>query len=204
MVSPGTLTVGLTGNIAAGKSAVSELFRRWGATIIDADRLAREAQQPGSPVFSAIVERFGPGIIGPGGGLDRARLRDLVLGDPEALADLNALVHPEVQRRRLALLEDARRRGDRIVVSDIPLLFEAGDPAEFDAVVLVDAPAPVRLQRLIARRGLDPTTAARMIQVQMPSARKRSLSDFVIDNDGDEAALERAAAAVWRVLADRA
>jgi dephospho-CoA kinase len=196
--------VGLTGNIAAGKSAVAELFRRWGATIIDADRLAREAQQPGSPVFGAIVERFGPGILGPGGGLDRARLRDLVLRDPEALADLTAMVHPEVQRRRLALLEDARLRGDRIVVSDIPLLFEAGDPAKFDAVVLVDASVPVRLQRLIARRGLDPATAGRMIDVQMPSARKRSLSDFVIDNDGDEAALERAAAAVWRVLADRA
>lgn len=203
-MSPATLHVGLTGNIAAGKSAVAELFRRWGATIIDADRLAREAQQPGSAVFGAIVERFGPGILGPGGGLDRARLRDLVLRDPAALTDLNAIVHPEVQRRRLTLLEDARRRGDRVVVSDIPLLFESGDPAEFDAVVLVDASVAVRLQRLIARRGLDPGTAGRMIDVQMPSARKRSLSDFVIDNDGDEAALERAAAAVWRVLAGRA
>ena len=200
----GTLHVGLTGNIAAGKSSVAELFRRWGGTVIDADRLAHEAQQPGSPVFDAIVERFGPGILGPGGGLDRARLRDLVLRDPEALADLNAIVHPEVQRRRLALLADARARGDRIVVSDIPLLFEAGDPAEFDAVVLVDAPESVRLQRLVARRGFDPATAGRMIEVQMPAARKRALSDFVIENDGDEAALERAAASIWRRLADRA
>jgi dephospho-CoA kinase len=203
-VTPGTLSIGLTGNIASGKSSVSELFRRWGGTIIDADRLAREAQQPGSPVFGAIVERFGPAIVGPGGGLDRARLRDLVLRDPAALADLNALVHPEVQRRRLALLDEARRRGDRVVVSDIPLLFEAGDPEEFDAIVLVHAPASLRLQRLVARRGLDPETARRMIEVQMPSERKRAGSDFVIDNDGDEAALERAAAAVWRVLAERA
>ncbi len=203
-MSPGTLNIGLTGNIASGKSSVAELFRRWGGTIIDADRLAREAQQPGSPVFGAIVERFGPGIAGPDGALDRARLRDLVLRDPAALADLNAIVHPEVQRRRLALLDDARRRGDQVVVSDIPLLFEVGDPEEFDAVVLVHAPVAVRLQRLVARRGLDPTTAGRMIEVQMPSERKRSLSDFVIDNEGDEAALERAAAAVWRALTDRA
>jgi dephospho-CoA kinase len=198
------LNIGLTGNIASGKTTVAELFRRWGATVIDADRLAREAQEPGSPVFGAIVERFGSGIIGPDGGLDRARLRDIVLRDPAALADLNAIVHPEVQRRRLERLEGARRRGDGVVVSDIPLLFEVGDPAEFDAVVLVDAPVALRLQRLVARRGLDPATASRMIEVQAPSERKRALSDFVIDNDGDEAALERAAAAVWRALRDRA
>ena len=102
------------------------------------------------------------------------------------------------------MLAEARTRGDRIVVSDIPLLFEVGNPEEFDAVVLVHAPVAVRLQRLVARRGLDPVTAGRLIDVQLPSERKRSLSDFVIDNDGDEAALERAAAAVWRVLAGRA
>lgn len=198
------LNVALTGNIAAGKSIVAEHFRRWGATVIDADRLVREAQAPGSPALDAIVRRFGADVLGPGAELDRARLRDLVLADPIALADLNAIVHPVVQRRRLELLDAARRRGDRIVVSDIPLLFEALDPTEFDAVVLVDAPAPLRLQRLVERRGLDPGTAERMIAAQLPSAPKRARSDFVIDNDGDEAALERAAATVWRALLARA
>lgn len=202
--SPRLLNVALTGNIAAGKSVVAEHFRRWGATVIDADRLVREAQAPGSPALDAIMRRFGGDVLEPRGVLDRARLRDLVLADPVALADLNAIVHPVVQRRRLELLAAARRRGDRIVVSDIPLLFEALDPAEFDAVVLVDAPAPLRLQRLVERRGLDPDTAERMIAAQLPSAPKRARSDFVIDNDGDEAALERAAAAVWRALLARA
>jgi len=198
------LNVGLTGNIASGKSSVAELFRRWGATIIDADLLAREAQAPGLPVFAAIERRFGPTMVGADGALDRARLRSAVLHDPAALADLNRIVHPEVQRRRLALLTEARVRGDRVVVSDIPLLFEAGDFSEFDAVVLVDAPVALRMHRLVSLRGLDPATAQSMIEVQMPAGLKRAASHFIIDNDGDLRALERAAESVWRVLASRA
>lgn|SRR5574337_1727164 len=198
------LNVALTGNIAAGKSTVAELFRRWGATIIDADRLTREAEAPGGPVLAAIVERFGRRMLGPDGALDRARLRDLVMRDAAARAELEALVHPVVQARRAALLEEARRRGDRMVVSDIPLLFEAADPSAFDAVVLVDAPEAVRLQRMIARRGLDPDTAQDLIRAQMPSAGKRARATYVVDNDGDLEALERRAAAVWEALSARA
>jgi dephospho-CoA kinase len=143
-------------------------------------------------------------LIGPDGSLDRAALRAKVFADPQALADLNRIVHPEVRRRRLELLAEARTRGDRIVVSDIPLLFEADDPAEFDAVVLVDAPEAVRRARLLASRGSSGQEADRMIAAQLSSAAKRPRSDYVIDNGGELAALERAAGTVWRALLARA
>jgi len=198
------LNVALTGNIAAGKSAVAELFRGWGATLIDADRLVREAQAPGTPGLRAITDRFGPGVLGPDGGLDRAALRRRVLGDPAALAELNRIVHPEVLRRRAALEAEARQRGDRIVVSDIPLLFETADPGAFDAVVLVDAPEPVRRARLILQRGLPVEDADRMLAAQAPSGPKRARSTFVIDNDADRATLEARAREVWAQLLARA
>ncbi len=194
----------LTGNIAAGKSLVADLFRRWGATIIDADQLAREAQSPGGPVLRAIAERFGPGMIAADGALDRAALRRRVMSDPAALAALNAIVHPEIYRRRDAMVREAEARGDRIVVSDIPLLFEVADPAAFDAVILVDAPPAVRRQRLLQHRGLSGPEADAMIGAQLPAEPKRAKSDFVIDNAGDLAALERAARAVWDALDARA
>jgi len=198
------LNVALTGNIAAGKSAVAELFRAWGATLIDVDRLVRDAQAPGSPLLRAIAARFGADLVDPAGALDREALRRRVMGDPAALADLNRLVHPDVLRRRAELEREARRRGDRILVSDIPLLFEAADPSAFDAVVLVDAPEPVRRARLLAQRGLSPEDADRMLAAQAPSGPKRGRSTFVIDNDGDRAALEARARAVWTQLLTRA
>jgi len=198
------LSVALTGNIAAGKSTVAGLFKRWGATLIDADQLVREAQAPGQPVLKEIAAHFGADLITRDGSLDRAALRARVFTDPEALADLNRIVHPEVRRRRLELLAEARDRGDRIVVSDIPLLFEADEPAAFDAVVLVDAPASLRRARLVASRGLNAREADRMIATQHASAAKRSRSDYVIDNDADVASLERNAAAVWQALLARA
>jgi dephospho-CoA kinase len=198
------LNVALTGNIAAGKSAVAELFRAWGATLIDADRLAREAQAPGTPGLRAIAERLGPDLVGADGALDRAALRRRVMADPAALAELNRIIHPEVLRRRRALEAEARRRGDRIVVSDIPLLFEVADPAAFDVVVLVDAPEPVRRARLIMERGLSALEADRMLAAQAPSGPKRERSTFVIDNDGDLATLEARAREVWTALLARA
>src|SRR2546426_3281816 len=145
------LNVALPGNIAAGKSTVVDWLRRWGATIIDADELAREAETPGKEVLTAIVKRFGTNVLHPDGTLDRPALRAKVIGDDTALADLNAIVHPAVRRRRDELLAAARARGDVLVINDIPLLFEALDPSQFDTVVLVDAPVPVRRGRL---RGL--------------------------------------------------
>jgi dephospho-CoA kinase len=198
------LSVALTGNIGAGKSTVAELFKRWGATVIDADQLVREAQAPGQPVLAKIVSRFGKELLQPDGTLDRAALRVRVLGDAQGLADLNRIVHPVVHRRRQALLAAARGRGDRIVVSDIPLLFESADPAEFDAIVLVNAPEAVRRARLLATRPLPPEEADRLMAAQLPSTPKRTRSDYVIENDGDLPALERAAATVWDALVSRA
>jgi dephospho-CoA kinase len=198
------LSVGLTGNVASGKSTVAQLFERWGATLIDADRLVREAQAPGSWILRAIVERFGEHMLRRDGTLNRAALRGVVMEDVEARADLNRIMHPEVNRRRAELFAEAKARGDRIVVSDIPLLFEATNPAEFDVVVLVDAPEDLRLARLESERGLTPVEAERMIRAQLPSSEKRGRSDFVIDNVGDRASLERSAAEVWKALLDRA
>src|SRR5437879_6191678 len=150
------LNVALTGNIAAGKSTVVELFRGWGATIIDADELARQAQAPGGEVLAAIAQRFGSDVLAPEGALDRAALRSKVMGDQAALDALNAIVHPAVRRRRDDLAREARERGDVLLVNDIPLLFEVLDPGQFDAVVLVDAGVALRRTRL-RRRWRAPT-----------------------------------------------
>jgi dephospho-CoA kinase len=198
------LNVALTGNIAAGKSAVADLFRRWGATVIDADEIVREVQAPGAPVMREIAARFGASVVRADGSLDRPALRRRVMADPDALAALNRIVHPAVHARRAELTAVARSRGDRLVVSDIPLLFEAAEPSEFDVIVLVDAPEEVRLGRLMEHRGLDEEEARRMIEAQMPSREKRARSDYVIENDGDPAALERTAKEVWRALRSRA
>ena len=199
-----TLSVALTGNIGAGKSTVARLFEQWGATLIDADQLVRQAQAPGQPVLKEIASRFGAEVILSDGSLDRAALRARALADPAALADLNRIVHPEVHRRRLQLLGEARVRGDRIVVSDIPLLFEADDPGAFDAVVLVDAPEGVRRARLLASRALSREEVDGMMATQLSSTPKRARSDYIIDNDGDLPALERAARTVWEALLARA
>jgi dephospho-CoA kinase len=198
------LNVALTGNIAAGKSTVVDLFRRWGATIVDADELVREAEAPGSAVLAAIARRFGGDVLSPDGTLDRPGLRAKVMGDDVALADLNAIVHPVVRRRREELQRQAAARGDAMLVNDIPLLFEALDPAAFDVVVLVDAPAALRRDRLCSLRGLSGGDADRLLAAQMPAERKRPKSDVVIENDGTLQELEARARRVFEMLRRRA
>lgn len=198
------LNVALTGNIAAGKSTVVDWFRRWGATIIDADALAKEAQAPGSDVLTMIVRRFGTGVLAKDGTLDRAALRSKVMGDDDALSALNAIVHPAVQGRRAELHEAARERGDALLVNDIPLLFEVLDPAQFDAIVVVDAPIPLRRTRLRTKRGLSNEEADRMIAAQMDAARKRAQAHYLIENDGSLDALEAQAHDVFVELRRRA
>jgi dephospho-CoA kinase len=198
------LNVALTGNIAAGKSTVVGFLRRWGATIIDADELAREAEAPGSEVLASIVQRFSPDVLSKDGSLDRVALRSKVMGDDAALAALNAIVHPAVQRRRDELQQAALRRGDLLVVNDIPLLFEVLDPAQFDVVILVDAPEALRRTRLRAMRGLSGPDADRMIAAQMPANRKRPRSQFVIEDAGTLPELEAQARTVLRELRRRA
>ncbi|MEO8140130.1 MAG: dephospho-CoA kinase [Gemmatimonadota bacterium] len=209
------INIALTGNIAAGKSTVAELFCRWGATLIDADQLAREAQTPDSPVLRAIAERFGPSILQPDGALDRPRLRAMVMADPIARRALEAIVHPAVQALRQGRLALARARGDAVVVQDIPLLFEVAeqggpaplDPGGFDAVVLVDAPESLRLARLLHDRGLAESEARQLIAAQLPSSVKRAWRGgrrdrgaYVIENDGDRGELEARSRAVWEEI----
>jgi dephospho-CoA kinase len=194
------LLVGLTGNIGSGKSTVDQLLSERGATIIDADVLARRAVEIGTPGYRAIVERWGTSILGPDGMLDRGALRRIVFNDPAELEQLNTLVHPEVERMRAALVETARLRGDKLVVCDVPLLFERKMTDLFDRIVLVDAPRPVRLERLVRERGLKETEAMDMIVAQMPAELKRARADFVIDNIGTLTELDARVAEVWGAL----
>jgi dephospho-CoA kinase len=198
------LNVALTGNVAAGKSTVANLFRRWGAIVIDADQLVREVQSPGSPVLGAIVRRFGPGVLRPDGTLDRGQLRAMVLASADDLKDLNAIVHPAVKRLRRARVEEARASGAKVVVTDIPLLFEVADPDSFDVIVLVDAPEKLRRQRLFERSGLPRHESDRLMAAQLPATAKRTRADHVIDNDADLASLEARTAEVWSALSARA
>lgn len=198
------LLVGLTGNIASGKSTVAQLLSERGATIIDADVLARRAVERGSPAFDAIVRRWGTSVLAPDGHLDRAALRRLVFGKPAELEALNDIVHPQVERLLHARLADARSRGDRIVVCDIPLLFEKKMADSFDRIILVDAPRPLRLERLVVDRGLRETEAMEMIASQMPAELKRARADFVIDNAGTLTELEQRVAGLWATLVQEA
>jgi dephospho-CoA kinase len=194
------LLVGLTGNIASGKSTVAHLLSERGATIIDADILARRVVEVDTPAYREIVKRWGAEILAPDGTLDRAALRRRVFKDPVQLEELNRLTHPEVTRLRDRLVADARRRGDRMVICDIPLLFERHLAEEFERIVLVDAPRPLRLERLVRERGLGETEAMDMIAAQMPAELKRARADFIIDNEGTLAALERRVDEVWSAL----
>lgn len=204
LASRAVIHVALTGNVAAGKSSVARLFAAWGATVIDADAIVHELQQPGTPVLAAMVARFGPGILRADGQLDRPALRRLVLEDPAARRDLEAIVHPAVAARRDELVAAAAQRQDAILVSDIPLLFEVADPGAFDQVVLVDAPEAERRRRLVDLRGLPAAEADRLLAAQIPSGEKRSRSTHVIENHGTPEELEVAARRVWERIASAA
>ncbi len=194
------LLVGLTGNIGSGKSTVAQLLSERGATIIDADVLARRAVELGTAAFDQIVQRWGTAVQSPDGLLDRAALRRIVFADHGQLEELNAIVHPEVERLRARLVDQARKRGDRVVVCDIPLLFERHMTDRFDAIILVDAHRAVRLERLVGDRGLRETEAMDMIAAQMPAELKRARADYLIENDGTLTQLERRVQDVWSAL----
>ena len=192
--------IGLTGNIASGKSAVAEILVERGAFIVDADVLAREAVMKGSPALDAIVAKWGQGVLDSDGNLDRASLRHLVFEDQSELDALNEIVHPEVARLRAHLVAAARSRGEKVTVSVIPLLFEKHLADEFDAIVLVDAPRSVRLDRIVRDRGVEEAEAMKMIASQMPADLKRARADYVIENAGSLDELEGEVNRVWEAI----
>lgn len=196
------LLVGLTGNIGSGKSTVAQMLSERGATIIDADVLARRAVELGTAGFEKIIAKWGAAVLGPDGHLDRAALRRVVFADHEQLEELNQIVHPEVERLRGRLVEQARKRGDRLVICDIPLLFERHMTDRFDRIILVDAHRGIRLERLVKDRGLTETEAMDMIAAQMPAELKRARADFIIENDGTLTQLERRVHDVWSSLSN--
>jgi dephospho-CoA kinase len=194
------LRVALTGNIASGKSLVAQTWRELGAYVIDADTLAREAVAPGTSGFEAVVQEFGPDVVADDGTLDRARLREVVFADSGRRVTLEQIVHPEVQRLRAAEETRLRQQGARIVVNDIPLLYEAGLESAFDVVVHVHADDDVRLARLVQLRALPEAEARAIMAAQMPSQEKRARADIVIENNKSLDELQQRAAAVWLEL----
>ncbi|HEY7898280.1 MAG TPA: dephospho-CoA kinase [Gemmatimonadaceae bacterium] len=196
------LYVGLTGNIASGKSEAAARFAAHGATIVDADVLAREAVAVGSPAYKRVVERWGTDVIAPGGALDRAALRHAVFADKEQLDELNAIIHPHVNRLRKKMVAEARKRGDSVLIYVVPLLFERRLAAEFDKIVLVDARRELRFERLVKLRGVSEDDAANMIAAQMHAELKKARADFVIENDGSLEHLQSQVDSVWAQLTE--
>jgi len=194
------LRIGLTGNIASGKSVVASVWEKLGAAVVDADELAREAVAPGSDGYLEVRRRFGEAVLQPDGEIDRAALRRVVFADAALRQVLENIVHPEVERLRLGRERALAARGVRAVVHMIPLLFETALEDRFDAVVLVDAPTELRRERIVRDRGLTTAEADAMIAAQEPAAEKRALATLVIDNTGTLEDLERGAEEAWREL----
>ena len=174
--------VALTGGIAAGKTAVSDELVASGIRVIDADQLARDVVAVGSPALAAIAERFGPEILTRTGELDRSALGALIFADPVARADLNAIVHPAVSERSTQLFaHHAGAHPDQPLVYAVPLLVETGRADEFDLVVVVDAPASMRVERLVATRGMTPEDAQSRVSSQATDQERLDAADVVID-----------------------
>ncbi|MDL4770926.1 MULTISPECIES: dephospho-CoA kinase [Thermomonosporaceae] len=196
------LKVGLTGGIGSGKSEVSARLRERGALVIDADQIAREVVEPGTPGLAAVAAEFGAEVLLPGGGLDRERVGAIVFSDPARLAALNAIVHPLVGERMQELMDAAS--GEAIVVYDVPLLAENGLAEMYDVVVVVDAPVEVQLDRLTTRRGMTEEAARARIAAQATREGRRAVADVVIDNSGTLDELKARIDALWEDLAGRA
>lgn len=185
------ITFALTGGIASGKSTVARLFAEWGVPVIDADQIARSVVQPGTPALAAIVARFGSAICAADGSLNRAALAQLVFSDPNERAALNAIVHPVVQREVLVRRNQLKAQGTQLACYDVPLLFETGQEEKYRPVVVVTADDKLRVERLIARDGLDRAAAELRLSSQMPLDQKVARAEFVVVNNGSLAELNR-------------
>lgn len=196
------LLVGLTGGIGAGKSTVAELLTRKGAVVVDADEVARAVVEPGQPAFDALVERFGPEVVGPDGRLDRAAVARIAFADDQSRKDLEAITHPAINTEFTRRVLEAP--SDAIVVLDVPLLAESKQARErpYEAVIVVEAPRDVRQARLEAR-GVARADAERRMAAQASDEQRRAIATFVLDNTGDLPALERQVDDVWADLQRR-
>lgn len=189
------LLIGLTGGMGSGKSSVSSRLAARGAVVIDADAITRELQQPGQPVFEAMVERFGPSIVTLEGELDRQAVADIVFSDAAALADLNAIVHPSVGAEIARRLEDVATT-DQVVVLDVPLLVESGR-SDMAGLLVVDVDPELAVQRLVAHRGVREDDARARMARQATREERLARADHVIDNSGDIDDLDRQVARAW-------
>jgi dephospho-CoA kinase len=194
------LAIGLTGGIGAGKSMVADLLVGKGAVLVDADRIAREVVIPGGPAYQPMVDRFGPGILDADGNIDRPAVAAIVFGDPEALADLNAITHPVIG---VAMIQkkDEYADTDHIVVLDIPLLRPIHrEMLTLAAVVVVDTPVDVALDRLVNLRGMPKADAEARIAAQIDRQTRLVGADLVVDNSGDERQLDDEVDRIWNEL----
>ena len=197
------LLVGLTGGIGSGKSTVARLLEKRGAVVFDADLLAREAVEPGTPGHAAVIERFGADVLAPGGELDREALASIVFADPAARRDLEQIVHPEV-RRLFAEGSEAYRDTDRVVVFSAPLLVETGMHTAFEVLVVVSATVATQIERLMRQRGMSEPSIRARIDAQAPLEDKAAAADFLVDNEGSLGELESQVEQLWNDLSTRA
>lgn len=190
--------IGLTGGIGSGKSTVAEMMADLGAVIIDADALAREVVEPGTPGFASVVARFGPEVVAPDGSLDRGALGRVIFGDEQARADLNSIVHPLV--RQLSAARAAQTNPDAVVVMVIPLLVETSQMLDFDAVVVVDVPEHVQRARVRERDGLTTAEVEARMKAQASRSERLAAATHVIANDGSLDHTRQQVAQLWADL----
>lgn len=194
------LAVGLTGGLGAGKSTVAELLVQRGASLIDADAIARQVVEPGRPALAALVDRFGTAILGPDATLDRAALAAVAFGDPDALADLNAITHPAIAAE-MANQRHALEDTDAVVLLDVPLLKPLHrDVLALDVVAVVDCDPEVALERVVTERAMDRADARARMAAQPSRQERLQGADLVIDNNDGRAALEAEVDRVWTAL----
>jgi len=193
---------GLTGGIASGKSTVSRMLRELGAHVLDADVIAREVVEPGTPGLAEVATRF-PGVLGPDGRLDRARLGARVFADPAERAALNALLHPRIGAAFLEKTQALAAQGVERLIYDAPLLIENGLHAGMDGVVLVWAPRELQKQRLMARDGLESQAAEARLAAQLPLEEKRQHATWIVDNTGELISTRAQVEEVWRAMLAR-
>jgi dephospho-CoA kinase len=190
--------VGLTGRVASGKSSVSAVLRELGAVVVDADALAREVVGPGTPGLEAVMAEFGPEVLADDGTLDRARVGAIVFADPARRAALEAIIHPRVRARADEITASAP--ADALVVQDIPLLVETGQAGAFDAVLVVDVPEDVQVERAMRERGWSEADARARISAQATRRQRLDAATHVIDNSGTREDLRRRVAEVFAEL----